>query len=255
MWQAYKRHYGKDGDPVLVWIASTPDMNPTFNLAEIERAKVEDEANAEAEYMAEFRKDIEGYISRDAVEGCVAGGVYELPFIATGGDGHRNNYMGFVDPSGGAQDSFTLAVAHKENGKAVLDCVRETRPPLSPEKVIEEYAKLLRDYRIGRVYGDRYGGEFPREIFRRYEIVYEPAVKPKAEIYRDFLPLVNSGKVELLDNPRLIAQLCNLERRVARGGRDSIDHAPNAHDDVANVAAGALTMASRGREPGDYGWS
>jgi hypothetical protein len=33
-------------------------------------------------------------------------------------------------------------------------------------------------------------------------------------------------------------QLCGLERRVARSGRDSIDHAPGAHDDVANCVAG-----------------
>ena len=38
----------------------------------------------------------------------------------------------------------------------------------------------------------------------------------------------------------LHAQLLGLERRTARGGRDSIDHAPDSHDDLANVAAGAL---------------
>jgi hypothetical protein len=43
----------------------------------------------------------------------------------------------------------------------------------------------------------------------------------------------------LLDRPRLVAQLCGLERRVSRGGKDSIDHAPSpaAHDDVANAVA------------------
>jgi hypothetical protein len=33
-------------------------------------------------------------------------------------------------------------------------------------------------------------------------------------------------------------------RRTARGGRDSIDHAPGAHDDVANAVAGALVMSA-----------
>jgi hypothetical protein len=33
----------------------------------------------------------------------------------------------------------------------------------------------------------------------------------------------------------LAAQLCALERRTSRGGRDSIDHAPGAHDDLANA--------------------
>ncbi len=67
---------------------------------------------------------------------------------------------------------------------------------------------------------------------------------PKSDIYRDTLALLNSGKVELLDHPRLIAQLCGLERRTARGGKDLIDHAKGAHDDVANAACGAMLLAS-----------
>ena len=57
------------------------------------------------------------------------------------------------------------------------------------------------------------------------------------------MPLLNSNRIELLDHPRLVAQLCGLERRTARGGRDSIDHAPGAHDDLANAVAGAAALA------------
>lgn len=32
------------------------------------------------------------------------------------------------------------------------------------------------------------------------------------------------------------------ERRTARGGRDSIGHAPGAHDDVANSVAGVVDV-------------
>jgi hypothetical protein len=35
----------------------------------------------------------------------------------------------------------------------------------------------------------------------------------------------------------------SLERRTARGGRDTIDHPPGGHDDVANAVAGACTLA------------
>ena len=69
---------------------------------------------------------------------------------------------------------------------------------------------------------------------------------PKNDLYRELLPLLNGGRAELLDHPRLAAQLCSLERRTARGGRDSIDHPPGAHDDVANCVAGAIVTASRG---------
>jgi hypothetical protein len=42
----------------------------------------------------------------------------------------------------------------------------------------------------------------------------------------------------------MIGQLCALERRTARGGRDSIDHPPGLHDDLANVAAGVLVQVA-----------
>ena len=68
-----------------------------------------------------------------------------------------------------------------------------------------------------------------------------PATRVKTDIYRDFLPLLTSGRVELLDLPRLISQLCGLERSTGRG-RDRIDHPPNQHDDVINSVAGAALM-------------
>ena len=49
--------------------------------------------------------------------------------------------------------------------------------------------------------------------------------------------------MRLLDNPRLVKQLVALERRTARGGKDSVDHPPGAHDDMANVVAGVASVA------------
>jgi hypothetical protein len=70
--------------------------------------------------------------------------------------------------------------------------------------------------------------------------------------------MLNSRRVELLDHPKLVAQLVGLERRTARSGRDSIDHAPGAHDDVANAAAGALLGALNAHKRrtffGSYGY-
>ncbi len=109
-----------------------------------------------------------------------------------------------------------------------------------------------------RVQGDRYGGEFPRELFRRHHISYETASKPKSDLYRELLPLINSGRCELLDHQKLISQLMGLERRTGRSGRDSIDHGPGAHDDIANACAGALlavSVASKRRAlVGSYGY-
>jgi hypothetical protein len=74
-------------------------------------------------------------------------------------------------------------------------------------------------------------------------VFYEPADKSKSEIYVDLLPLINSGAIELLEHDRLMLQLTSLERKTSRAGRDSIDHTPGAHDDIANAVAGALVTA------------
>src|SRR5947207_5836834 len=105
-------------------------------------------------------------------------------------------------------------------------------------------ATLIGQYAITTVRGDRYAGEWPRERFRAHGVTYVAAGKVKAELYGMALPLINSGRVELLDHPRLVAQLCSLERRTAWGGRDSIDHGPGGHDDLANAVAGALVAAA-----------
>jgi hypothetical protein len=65
---------------------------------------------------------------------------------------------------------------------------------------------------------------------------------------------LNSGRVELLDHLRLQAQLLALERRTARGGRDTIDHAPGCHDDLANAVAGALVAVLGPSEPAMLTW-
>jgi hypothetical protein len=93
-------------------------------------------------------------------------------------------------------------------------------------------------------HGDRYAGEWPREQFRKSGINYEVSEKSKSDLYREVLPAINSRTVALLDHPRMVTQFCGLERRVTRGGRDSIDHGPTGHDDVANAVTGAVLLAA-----------
>jgi hypothetical protein len=236
LWDAHRRHFAKDGDPIFVWQASTREMNPTVPQRVIDEATERDPASAAAEYGAQFRSDIESFVSREAVAACVAPGIRERPPVS------GISYVAFVDPSGGSTDSMTMAVGHRQDDVAVLDAVREIRPPFSPENVVIEFAASLKSYGVTRVKGDRYAGEWPRERFGEHGIKYEAAAKPKSDLYRDLLPAINSRQIDLLDDTRLVAQIVGLERRTARGGRDSIDHAPGAHDDVANAVAGVVAI-------------
>ncbi|MGI4946936.1 MAG: hypothetical protein ACRYHQ_41330 [Janthinobacterium lividum] len=249
LYKAWRQHYAQDAARMLVWRGTTAEMNPQIDPAIIAQAYEDDPQSAAAEYGAEFRNDIAAFVSREVVDGATMPGRFELPPI--GGA----SYVAFVDPSGGSSDSMTLAIAHQEDGRAMLDAIRETRPPFSPEQTVTEYAVLLKSYGISSVTGDRYAGEWPRERFREHGIEYRLSDKVKSDLYRDILPVLNSGKAELLDLPRLTSQLCGLERRTARGGRDSIDHAPGAHDDLANSVAGALLLVSaKGGYDSTYRW-
>ena len=55
--------------------------------------------------------------------------------------------------------------------------------------------------------------------------------------------MLNSGRITLPKNDRLFNQLVNLERHVARGGHDVIDHPRDRHDDLANVAMAVAVLA------------
>ena len=118
------------------------------------------------------------------------------------------------------------------------------KPPFNPEAVTLEFADLMRRYRVSQVHGDRYGGQWVADSFRRAGIYYAPAHQVKSEIYLNLLPLVNARACSLLDDDRLVGQLTSLERRVSRGvNRDNIDHPPNAHDEFGKRRRRALVLA------------
>jgi hypothetical protein len=192
-----------------------------------------------AEYGANFCSDVEQFVSREVVEGAVMPGIFEIPPQ----DGVT--YKAFVDAAGGSgSDSFTLGIAFRQDGETILAAVRERKPPFSPDSVVEEYAALMKIYGIHRATADKWAAMFAVESFRRNGITLEQTAKAKSDIYAELLPTLNSGKARLLDIEKLLNQLCGLERKTARGGRDSIDHGPGGHDDVVNAAAGALVEAA-----------
>lgn len=134
VWDTFRRAYGKDDPETLVWRAPTRTMNPLVPQSLIDRAIERDPAAASAEYGAEFRTDVEGFVAREVVEACTAPGVYERPPVS----GVR--YVAFVDPSGGSVDSMTLAIAHREGKVDILDAIRERHAPFSPQDVVSEFA-------------------------------------------------------------------------------------------------------------------
>ena len=218
---------------------ATRTLNPSLPQRVVDRALEKDRARATAEYLAQFRTDVEGFVAIEIVEACTGDYREMLPAA-------NNFYRAFTDPSGGSDDSFALAISHKSKDRIIIDAIREARPPFSPDAVVDDFAALLKSYRVSRVTGDRYAGEFPRELFRKHGIAYDLAKQTKSELFRDLLPLLNSGRIVLPRNDRLQGQIVGLERRTSAVGRDTISHPDRGHDDVANAVAGAAALSKFG---------
>ena len=242
MYDAWKRHYGQDDSPVLVVQADTRTMNPSVPQSVIDRAMELDPVGASAEYGASFRSDVGSFLDCDLVDRAIEVGRRErapLPGV---------QYTAFVDPSGGRGDAAALAIGHRDErtDRLVLDALRGVRAPHDPGVVVKEFAALLKSYRCYEVVGDAYSGQWVVKSFQQCGIHYKHSELSKSEIYLECLPLFSQGCLDLLDAPPLAVELMTLERRTARSGRDSVDHAPSGHDDFANACCGCLALLASG---------
>jgi hypothetical protein len=238
MWDAYDQHFGREDDSVLVFQGDSRTLNPTVPQSVIDDAYRADPAAAAAEYGAQFRSDIEGFLRPEWISAAVADGVQERNPV------QGVTYTAFADPSGGASDAFTLAIAHNEGQRLVLDLARSTRPPFDPKFVTAEYSAALKRFGLSSVTGDRYSAEWVVSAFREYGIYYQPSARSKSDIYLEIVPQFATGAIQLLDNHALLNELRQLERRTGQT-KDVIDHPPRGHDDLANAACGALLLAIR----------
>ncbi len=245
LWERYRQHYGRDSD-VLVWQADSRTMNPTLRVAAIERAYAEDRESAASEWGAQFRSDLVQFLADDLIEAATPDGCSERPAQIHLPNGTPIRYHAFVDPSGGRHDAMTLAIGHADAERAVLDVVRVAVPPFDPQRVVAEFAAVLKGYRVNVVTGDRYAAAWVQTQFAAHGIGYVASDLDKSSIYLAALPLFAQHGVALLDHPRLLTELRLLERRPRMGGKpDLVDHPPRQTDDVANAALGSLVLASR----------
>lgn len=243
LYRKFSEHYGKPGN-VLVIKAPSLLLNPTLDRSIIDEALEQDPAAARAEWLAEFRDDISGWVSRELIESAVDRGVTVRPPQ----DGTR--YVAGVDASGGVRDSFAASVAHQEkSGQAVLDCLIEIRAPFNPDSATAQVAEMFKSYRCNSAIGDRYAAQWVVSAFQKHGIEYKHSERDRSAIYLDALPLFTMGRARLLDNKRLVSQFAALERRTSPSGKDRVDHGPSGSDDSANSSALALVLAVSDAQP------
>ena len=249
---AYDDHWGKDGS-ILVWKADTLTMHDTPALRAYIAAQYErDWVGANTEYGAAWREMSEqSYISEAMLDAVIVAGRTMLR-------PERKYYWAFADPSGGGEDSFTLAISHWQpaitvkqddgtevemGGLVVVDRIVEWAGPLDTDSICEKAAVELKAYGVTTVYGDMYAGHWVRDRFRKLGIMYVHSQLNKSQIYCEFLPILSSQRVELPEHPVMVQQLLRLTRRPAARGADLVAHPTGEHDDVANVVAGSVVRA------------
>ncbi len=152
------------------------------------------------------------------------------------------DYLAFVDMSGGSSDDATLAIAHWDGTRSILDLVisQGEAPPFNPRVAIStRFVVACRRFRCSTVHGDAYAGETFRRDFSDASIDYVVCKKTRTDLYEDLEVALNADQVEMLDVAKLRQQLLTLIRRGA-----VIDHQSGQHDDWATSAAGALALVN-----------
>jgi hypothetical protein len=240
LYEIYKSYFGVENDEILVWQADTRTMNPTIRESLIQRELERDPQAARAEWLGLAREDVEAAFPLEAVEACVISGRVEFMPAA------EITYFHFTDVCGARHDWWVHAVAHRSGEKAILDCIRVWKPPLDPSLVAKENAELIKLYRGAGTTGDNYAGEWPKAEFEKNGISYALSEMNESDLYLNLIPAICSKRVELLDNRTLVDQLRHLERRRGRSGKDTIDHPPRLHDDIANAVAGVVSLTLNG---------
>jgi hypothetical protein len=238
LFEKWRDHFGHDDDDVLVVHGPTLTFNPTVDRKIIDDAVARDPAAASAEWLAQWRDDISGFLDAQWIDRAATLPAGELPPQA------GQSYVAFLDPSGGRSDAMVCAIAHLDGEQVVVDAVRGRKAPFDPASVTVEFAELMHSYHCSQATSDRYSGEWVVSAFADRGITIKTAELSKSEIYLEAEPLFARGAITIPADRILLAELRNLERRTHRGGKDTVDHPFGGHDDYANAACGAAYLCA-----------
>jgi hypothetical protein len=95
LFRKFKKHFGQNDDDVLVIQAASRVLNPTLDQARIDSDIADDPAAARAEWLAEWRDDIAGWLPLELIEAAVDNGVTVRPPL----DNPKIRYHAGIDPS------------------------------------------------------------------------------------------------------------------------------------------------------------
>ncbi len=253
MFEADKKYWGKNGDRILFIRAATWEARPveseehrilfpTFE-AGLAEEKANDPSAFASEYGAEYRTELEDYLSLEAVEACVVQGRDVLPY-----DGRTHRMFVDLAGGGGGQDSAAACITKTlpDNKGAAVAWLFEKKPPYDSEALVDFLVEEAREFGIGLITGDNFSGGVYASMFQKRGISYVVEKRTATVLYRQFAPVVTGKKVELPDPRKSLTVERGLNQLVSltkREGGEKITHASGEHDDVANVLAGGVLLS------------
>ena len=240
----HRDFFGKNNEDVLVVQGASLQFNPTLDEGVIARAREADPEAALSEWDGGFRSDLSALLDEQLIEDAIdRDRPLELPPRSS------VRYVAFVDTSAGRHDAFCICIGHLDGERVIVDVVRGRKPPFDPASIAREYAELAQYYHCNTVVGDAFSGEWVARAFEVCGVGYRQSEHPKSALYLEGLPTFARGLVSIPDHAPLLRELRLLERRVARSGRDAVDHPVGGSDDNSNVVFGAMWLLTSDRRP------
>jgi hypothetical protein len=235
-----------------VWQLSSQELNPTISSSKLAREERRSEEKYRREYLAEFTDSISGWIVPEILDPCIARGRRELPPVRDA------IYAAALDPAS-RHDDFALAILHRlPDGMIIVDRVAPwtgtRRAPLAFESVLGEIKLILDDYGLNSAVGDQFCSDVISQHLLELGISYKISVfgaQTRARIFTNLKHLLVQGKIQLLDDPQLLAQLRNLREERTRRGQIDICQSGGMKDDLAvavALAASELTKQPPARD-------
>jgi hypothetical protein len=246
-----RKSFGIDDPHCLYMTGTTRDFNPTITQEFIDAELARDPVGNLAEYLSVERSDVAAYVDASVVDACTRTSPRELPPTAhyQGGPVHK---IAAVDPSAGQSDATSAAIVVNEDGLVRVVAARRYPAPHDPKAVAVQIKDFLAYYGLTHAVADQYGSAITKALYREVGLTLTDAKWTRSEAYLGLLPLLMTGRIELPPDGTLRTELLGLERRTARSGKDSVDHRPGAHDDLANsVALAAVTASAHGAPAGE----
>lgn len=240
----------------LVVRAPTERMNPTHDAAAIELERQRDPVNAAAEYDGIPRSDSSLLYDEAWIEAAVDHGIFQRDPIFKFGAGETVVRHAWSDTSGGGRCQMTLAIARKENGRAVLEYAKGFSRKEKRQAVVAEIAQTLKRYGLSTLHRDAYGGDLVTALFAEHQITAtyahkaemggtEPAKVTTSYVFLESVSLFATGRITLLDHSQLKQELLQLERRAGSSGNDKAGKPPTGFDDLAAAVVGACWLCAR----------